>query len=177
MPEHSYDIYEWMVVTVARVGRRIPAVDLALRDAISHLAAAIPLVDDPEARGSAHGRAIGRRAYTHVVALGQHLGCARDDASDACAGGASDGAIALRAILGVLDALAPFVGIADRAMSSLAVVAPPALMPYAELEPARGERAAAEPTAADLAASEPTAAVDLAAERYAAAATELVSRA
>lgn len=138
MPEHSYDIYEWMVVTVARVGRRVPAVDLALRDAISHLAAAIPLVDDPEARGSAHGRAVGRRAYTHVLALGQHLGCARD-ASDACVGGASDSAIALRAVRGVLDALAPFVGIADRAMSSIVVDAPPALMPYAELDPASAE--------------------------------------
>jgi hypothetical protein len=155
MPEHSYDIYEWMVVTVARVGRRVPAVDLALRDAISHLAAAIPLVDDREARGSAHGRAVGRRAYTHVLALGQHLGCARDDASDAGGGGASDTAIALRAILGVLDALAPFVGIADRAMSTVVVTAPPALMPYAELDPAASERTA----------SEPTAAVDLAAER------------
>lgn len=97
----SYDIYEWMVMTVARVGRRVPSVDAALRDAISSVAGAVPFLEadhlaDPVAR------TLAARAHVRVVALAQELRGARED-------GVADTDIAERATHAVLVALAPYV--------------------------------------------------------------------
>jgi hypothetical protein len=107
----SHDIYEWMVVTAARVGWRIPAVDAALRQAIPYLAAAIPFVEEgADDAGFTHG--VARAAYVHVVALGQQLVGARED-------GAADTDIAFRAVLAVLDELRCHVADAERALGDV----------------------------------------------------------
>jgi hypothetical protein len=100
-----HDVYESMVVSVARVGREVSGVDRALRDAIHHVAHAIPWIEsgaEPAiARFAAH------EAYLSVIGIGQHLLDARD-------AGHAEVAPALRAVNAVLDAFEPYVVAADR---------------------------------------------------------------
>lgn len=100
-----HDVYESMVVAVARVGREVSGVDRALRDAIHPVAHAIPWIEagvEPAlTRFAAH------EAYLSVIGIGQCL----LDAQDA---GHSDVAPAMRAVNAVLDAFEPHVVAADR---------------------------------------------------------------
>jgi hypothetical protein len=104
MPVH--DVYEAMVVAVAQVGREIPGVDHALRDAIAHVAQAIAWIEarDPEPAAT---RFAAHRAYLGVLAVGQALvGVPR----------AASAVAAIAAVDAVLDTLAPHVSGADRAL-------------------------------------------------------------
>lgn len=108
----SDDVYEAMVVAVAQVGREISGVDHALRDAIAHVAQAIAWIEarDPE---PAAVRFAAHRAYLGVLAVGHALvGLPR-------AGGAA------AAVDAVLDALAPHVSGADRALRRVLIDADP----------------------------------------------------
>jgi hypothetical protein len=106
MHHQIHDVYELMVIAVARLGREVSGVDHALCDAIHHVACAIPWVDDPEAEPGIT-RFAAHEAYLSVIGVGQRL-------ADAPPGPALDAA--RRAVDGVLDVLEPHVSGADRAV-------------------------------------------------------------
>ena len=106
------DIYDAMVVEVARLGRG-PGDTAVLRhclsDAVHHITHAIPFLDDPERRDAEVAWFAAHEAYRSVLGLAHSLSRLRDD-------GITGTEPATAAVTAVLDALGRHVGAADRGL-------------------------------------------------------------